>query len=361
MADKPLLVICVTCVGGRLIYDIISALRDAEDYAVTVIGVDADPAAAGRLLCDRFFVLPMADSDPEGWVAAILDLRSKVGVNGLICLSDQEARLASQRADEFKSAGIRTSVSGWKTVNAMTDKLLLLQTLEHGGLPVGPFKIVDSKSEVYAAITELGYPGARVVLKPRWGRGSRGVLVCDAARKNFELFLPDRFCGTGTFEQVIAELERQKIDLNGWIAVPYWDGPVFDVECIVDEGNVVLSAARRRQLRNLFSPTSSGHIVDLDPRVLEYAKEICRILNVKGAADFDIVLRPDGTPTPFDASARFSGSIGGSYTAGGNFLAQLVRVMFGMPLASYFIRDKTPLRPFITMAAIPDANSEDLL
>jgi predicted ATP-grasp superfamily ATP-dependent carboligase len=361
MADKPHLVICITCVGGRLIYDIISALRDADDYTVTVVGVDADPDAAGRLLCDKFFVLPMADSDPDGWVKAILELQSKTGVTGLICLSDQEARLAAQQADKFASAGIRTSVSSWETVNAMTDKLLLLQMLVNGGLKVGPFKTVDSTADAYAAVTELGYPGTRIVLKPRWGRGSRGVLVCDAARKNFELFLPDRFCGAGTFDQVMAELERQKMDLDGWVAVPYWDGPVFDVECIVDKGKVVLSAARRRQLRNPFSPTSTGHIVDLDPRVLEYAKDMCRILNVKGAADFDIVLRPDGTPAPFDASARFSGSIGGSYTAGGNFLAQLVRVMFGMPLASYLIRDKTPLRSFITMAVIPDANSEELL
>lgn len=359
--SKPHFVVCITCVGGRLIYDIISALRDAEDYTVTVVGIDADPSAPGRLLCDAFAVLPMAENDPEGWMQGVIALKARLGIQGLICLSDQEARLAAQNHDRFSASGIHTSVSSWETVNAMTDKLLLLQTLEAGGLEVGPYASVDSIDAAYAALVRLGYPQMRVVLKPRWGRGSRGVLVCDASRPSFDLFLPDRFCGTGTFEQVKEELSRRKMDVDGWVAVPYWDGPVFDVECLVSRGKVVLSAARRRQLRNPFSPTSTGHLVDMNRTVLDYAERMCEILKVDGAGDFDIVLRPDDTPAPFDASARFSGSIGGSYTAGANFLAQLVRVMFDLPLVQYEIRDQTPLRPFITMAAIPFANANDLL
>lgn len=359
--SKPHFVVCVTCVGGRLIYDIIRALRDAEDYAITVVGVDADPSAAGRLLCDHFAVLPMAETDPEGWVEGMFRLSAELGVQGVICLSDQEARLAAQHRDRFAERGIYTSVSSWETVNIMTDKLLLLQTLAAGGLEVGPYAAVDSPESARAALRELGYPKVRVVLKPRWGRGSRGVVVCDAGRDTFELFLPDRFCGTGTFEQTLDELSRRQMGLDGWVAVPYWDGPVFDTECLVSHGKVVMRAARRRQLRNPFWPTSTGHLVDMDRRVLDYAEQMCAILKVEGAGDFDIVLRPDGTPAPFDASARFSGSIGGSYTAGGNFLAQLVRVMFDLPLATYEIRDQTPLRPFITMAAIPDRNVDMIL
>lgn len=359
--NRPRFVVCVTCVGGRLIFDIIRALRDATDYSVTVIGVDADPSAHGRLLCDAFVALPMAEENPDGWVQGVIDLKTRFGIQGLICLSDQEARLAAQNRARFSECGIRTSVSSWETVNKMTDKLLLLQTLADGGLEVGPFESVDTPESARSAVARLGYPVTRVVLKPRWGRGSRGVLVCDASRSGFELFLPDRFCGTGTLEQICDEMLHRKMDFNGWVAVPYWDGPVFDVECIVAGGDVVLSAARRRQLRNPFSPTSTGHLLDMNQTVLAYAKRMCEILRVEGAADFDIVLRENGAPAPFDASARFSGSIGGSYTAGGNFLAQLLRVMFGLPLVPYEIRDQTPLRPFITMGAIPDANSNELL
>lgn len=358
---KLQIVVCVTCVGGRLIYDIVRALRDAEDYEIRVVGTDADESAAGRLLCDEFVVLPMAECDPEGWVAGILELKPRFGLDGLICLSDQEARLAAKNRERLKDAGIQTSVSRLETVTAMTDKLLLLEKLQSGGLDVGPFMAVDSRDEALDAMKQLGYPNRRIVLKPRWGRGSRGVLVCDSDAIGFKQFLPDRFCGSGSIEDVVEKLERLQIPMTGMLAVPYWDGPVFDVECLVSSGKVVMSAARRRQLRNPFWPTSTGHQVDMDQRIIGFAQRMCEILGVDGAADFDIVLRNDGTPAPFDASARFSGSVGGSYNAGANFLAQLVRVMFNLPLASYQIRDRTPLRPFVTLSVVPDANSDELL
>jgi hypothetical protein len=325
------------------------------------VGVDADPNAAGRLLCDHFAVLPMAESDPEGWISGIMDVKTRFGVQALICLSDQEVRLAAQKQSFFAANGIHTSVSPWKTVEVMTDKLSLLQTLTKGGIDTGAFVSVNSIDDVSEAVLKLGYPQKRIVLKPRRGTGSRGVLVCDATQASFELMIPDRLCGVGTFEQIKDELARREVSIYDWLAVPYWDGLVFDVECIVSRGKVVLSAARRRQLRNPYWPTSTGHLIDMHPAVIEYAAQMCQILKVDGAGDFDIVLRENGTCVVMDASARFSGSIGGSYTAGANFFAQLIRVMFDLPLVRYLIRDQTPLRPYITMAAIPKVNAMELL
>lgn len=358
---KPHFVVCITCVGGRLIYDTICALRDADDYSITVVGVDADPEAAGRLLCDHFAVLPMAEEDPDGWIQGILDLKGRFGVQGLVCLSDQEARVAARMRDFLLANGIQTSVSTQETVDVITDKLSLLQTLAASGIDAGPFATLNSINDAATVLKNLGYPDKRIVFKPRRGSGSRGVLVCDSTQAQFKMMVPDRFCGIGTFEQIKDELDRSNMQIDNWLAVPYWDGPVFDVECLVSKGHVVLSAARRRQLRNPFWPTSTGHLVDMHPAVLAYADEMCRALKVEGAGDFDIVLRSDGTCVAMDASARFSGSIGGSYTAGANFLAQLVRVMFDLPLKHYQIRDKTPLRPYVTMAAIPDSNAMELL
>ena len=43
----PKINICITCVGGRLIYDIIRSIRDADDYKANIIGVDANKDAHG--------------------------------------------------------------------------------------------------------------------------------------------------------------------------------------------------------------------------------------------------------------------------------------------------------------------------
>jgi predicted ATP-grasp superfamily ATP-dependent carboligase len=353
--------ICITCVGGRLIYDMINAMRDSDDYTLTVIGIDANPDAHGRLLCDYFRVLPMAAIDPEGWVSKVCALKDELGIDAIICLSDDEARIASQHREMLNAIGIRTSVSKQESVDILTDKLLLLRHLELGGLKVGSYFEVNSIEDLQQSLNLLNYPTNKIVLKPRRGSGSRGVLVFDSKQTSFELNLQDRFCGAGTYEHIYVELTRRNIDLKNWLAVPYWDGSVFDVECIVKHGQVIMISSRRRQLKNVFSPTSTGHLVDLHPSVLKYAKHVCEILDLEGAVDLDIVLLENDIAIPLDASARFSGSIGGSYTAGANFFAQLIRVMFDLPLRHYEIIDQTPLRPFITMAAIPKKNSDQLL
>lgn len=353
--------ICITCVGGRLIYDMISSMRDSDDYTITVIGIDANPDAHGRLLCDYFRVLPMAVNDPEGWISGICALKDELKIDAIICLSDDEARLVSRHREMLNALGIKTSVSKQESVDILTDKLLLLRHLELGGLKVGPYIEVNSMEDLKESLSLLNYPKQKIVLKPRLGSGSRGVLVIDSKQTSFEFNLQDRFCGTGTYKQIYVELTRRNINLKGWLAVPYWSGPVFDVECIVKHGQVIMSSARRRQLKNVFSPTSTGHLVDLNHTVLTYAKNVCEILKLEGAVDLDIVLLESDTAIPLDASARFSGSIGGSYTAGANFFAQIIRVMFDLPLRHYEINDQTPLRPFITMAAIPKQNSDEFL
>ena len=48
-----------------LIYDIIRSIRDADDYKATIIGVDANKDAHGRLLCDKFYLVPDSENNQK--------------------------------------------------------------------------------------------------------------------------------------------------------------------------------------------------------------------------------------------------------------------------------------------------------
>jgi biotin carboxylase len=358
---KPEITVCVTCVGGRLIYDIVRALRDVDDFIIKIVGVDADPDAHGRLLCDAFEILPMAEHDPEGWLKGFARICSDHGVNALIPLSEGESRLAAQHRDALLKTGVRSSVSEWPTVSVMTDKLLMLQRLVDRGVDAGGFEAVDSEAEITTALTKLGYPDKKVVLKPRQGRGSRGVLICDPSYAEFEQLLPDRFCGIGSHDALLRVMAAEGDGFDDYLAVPFYGGPVSDVDCIAQKGTLLQTAVRLRQLKNPLWPTSTGHKIHMDPRVIEHARALCAVFDIDGAGDFDIVIDDEGKPKLLDAGARFSGSVGGSYTAGANFPAQLLRSMMGLPLQPFQIDDGCVLRPYITMARIPAANEDDLL
>ncbi|MBM3491850.1 MAG: hypothetical protein FJX68_15695 [Alphaproteobacteria bacterium] len=336
-------------------------MRAAPDFAVEIVGIDADASATGRLLCDHFAVLPMADEAPERYLSELLELHRAAPFDVYLGLSDAEARWSSRHRSALLSAGIRPAAGDWTSVEPMTDKLLMLDRLVARGLDAGEFFAVESRQDAEAALRQLGHPVRRVVLKPRRGRGSRGVLVVDAGEKTFRKLLPDRFCGTGDWPALTAAMANQGMDWTDMVAMPYYDGPVFDLDCIAVAGRMTDVAVRLRQLKNPFWPTSTGHKIAMEPRVVTYAGQLCAAFGVDGAGDFDVVLANGERPLLFDSSARFSGSVGETFVAGANLPAQLVRTLAGMRRRDEVLRDGLVMRPYITMAPIPAANEWDLL
>lgn len=357
----PEVSVCVTCVGGRLIYDILRGLRETAGMQIRILGTDTDAEAHGRLLCDHFAVVPRAEVDEEDYISRLEQLHAEYGFDVLFPLSEGEARAIARHGARLKARGIRLSVSDMAVVAALTDKLLLMQGAEAAGIDIGRYVGVESEVDGRAALKELGYPDRKIVLKPRRGAGSRGVVIVDANEAVWRPLLPNRFCGTAAIEPAFEAMAGAGFGFSGLIAVPHVDGPVYDVDCIVRNGELLDVATRLRQLRNPLWPTSTGHKLDLHPGVIGMARALCVAFKINGAADFDIALDATGKPVLFDAAARFSGSVGGSLAAGANFPGQLIRVLMDMPYKALEIRNGTVLRPYLTMAAIPPANEQDYL
>ena len=237
----------------------------------------------------------------------------------------------------------------------------MLSHLKDNGLDVGNFYAVSNISEFFDIGKKLGYPNNKIVFKPRFGRGSRGVLIADEKQKEFKQLLPERFCGLGSINTLQNICEEKNILISDYIAMPYYGGDVWDVDVLSKNGSVINVAARMRQLKNPLWPTSTGHKASADPRIINYASKMSNIFKIHGPSDFDIVIDDEGKPKVLDAAARFSGSVGVSYIAGVNMMSQLLRVMFDIPLKTYSIKDGMILRPYITMAPILEKNERDFL
>jgi len=358
---KPRIKICITCVGGRLIYDIIRAIRDADDYEVEIIGIDSDSSASGRLLCDSFYVVPHSEVDPKAWLKEIYNINKKNKIDGLIAFSEGESRLLGKHRKSFEDLNIKISITDNETVNILTDKFLMLSHLAKSGIDVGEYFSVDKISNFDKIAKKLGYPNKKVVFKPRYGRGSRGVLIADETQNFFTPLLPERFCGLGSIQVLKNACEKKNIGISDYIAMPYYGGNVWDVDVLSKKGEVINVAARMRQLKNPLWPTSTGHKASADSRIINYASKISKVFNINGPSDYDIVIDENGEPKVLDAAARFSGSVGVSYVAGVNMMSQLLRFMFNMPFKKYNIIDGMLLRPYITMAPILDKHELDFL
>lgn len=357
---RPIFDVALTCVGGRLTHDLIIALRKAPDFDVNIIGMDVNENANGRFLCDQFFIIPNAEEDQEGWLERLLEIQNETNFTSIIPLSEAEVRLTSSNISAFEKLKIATSVSEDSVVNVVNDKFKLMSNLHAKGIAVGAFYSIDSEAELLENIKHLGYPNNMLVLKPRSGRGSRGVMIIDAKQDSFKPLLPNRFCGYGCVEKVIAAFHENNIGFQDCILMPHYTGDVYDVDCVVDRGVAWSISARRRQLSNALWPTSTGHISSTNPIVVEYVRTIIKALSMHGAADFDIIVGDDDIPFVIDGACRLSGSVGVSCGAGVNVPAELLRLMYGLKSNDETLTDGVAFRPFITMAAVQPAFAEDL-
>ena len=89
-----------------------------------------------------------------------------------------------------------------------------------------------------AEAKKMGYPKKKLVLKPRRGSGSKGVIILNSSKKNFEYLLEDkkRFCGTGSITALKKEIKKIKKNISNYFIMPYYNNKTFDVDCLANKG-----------------------------------------------------------------------------------------------------------------------------
>ncbi len=363
MTQEKIVRIALTCVGGRLSYDTIHALRSAPDFDCWLLGIDGNPDGETRVLCDAFRVLPSAAENPGAFAAAALSVCAEMGIDFLILSSDEEVKSVQGRHDAFAQAGTTLSCGADCPIDMVLDKLQLYRTLSDAGVQSLDFVAVSSLAELREHADRMGYPDRKLVFKPRTGRGSRGVILFDPTAAGFSNLVPNRFCGTCPLDQAEAVFAEHEQSFTDYLLMEFMEGDTYDVDVIARDGVALEVVCRLRQLKNVFWPTSTGHKILRNAHAVTVVTEACRAMAMDGASDFDVIMRASGDPIVLDAACRFSGSVGASMPAGINTPAQLVRERLGLGFApcAAEARDGVAVRPFLTMAEIPIANETDLL
>lgn len=363
MTESKIIRIALTCVGGRLSYDTIHALRSAGDFACWLLGIDGNPDGDPRVLCDEFRVLPSAAEDAEAFVHAALETCKEFSITFLILSSDEEVKAVQGLHDRFAAIGTTLSCGRDCPIDMVMDKLDLYRTLGDAGVQTIKFAEVSSLEDLQREAIRMGYPEVKLVLKPRTGRGSRGVILLDPAVSEFSNLIPNRFCGTCSLDLAEDAFAENGQTFADYLLMEYMEGDTYDVDVIARDGAALEIVSRLRQLRNVFWPTSTGHKVLRNARAQAVVTAACEVMGMDGASDFDVIMRGPDDPIILDAACRFSGSVGASIPAGINVPAQMVRERLGLDFVpqAATARDGVVVRPFLTMAEIPEHNETDLL
>lgn len=294
--------VLVTGVGGASGIGAVRSLRAETDHEV--VGVDANPTAAGLRLADAGSVVPLAaDDDWPADVAAVVD---RFGVDVVVPTVDEElAEL--QRLREALPAGTPVLAPRQPVVDATLDKYELHQWLADAGHDLPATRLASEADDIDSG----AYP---VVVKPRRGRGSRGV---------------ERVADENALREHLTQTERQLDDL---LVQTYLDGPEYTTsvvgtqdgrllavvpkEAIEKDGSTVLGATRRA------------------PAVAAACRAVFETLDPEGPVNVQQVLDDEGVPRTIEVNPRFSSTSCLTAAAGVDEFDLLVREALGEPVTT---------------------------
>jgi carbamoyl-phosphate synthase large subunit len=291
--------IAVTGVGGAPGFDLaVSLLR----RGFGVIGLDADPLAPGLLIPGIIPRVTAAAGSP-GYPAQLLGLCRELRPAALFSTVEHELPGLIRMRHDLAGLGVRTWLPDLDGAQACIDKAAFSAVLARAGLPVPGTWLPGQVSEIP--------DGVPLVVKPRYGQGSKSVAFCESRRQ----------------AAVLCELVPDPV-IQERVA-----GREFTADCLAGRDGRASVILRWRLL------VKGGlSVVSATFRHEQAAGLVRQVLAAAGAAGpccVQGIIADDG-PGPrvrfIEANARFAGAFRLSEEAGADLVGQALNGMFGAPV-----------------------------
>lgn len=295
----------------------IGLIKELIKRGIDVICADANPLSVGLYYCRKGYVIPRG-SDPN-FIPTILDISKKECINAILSGPEEEIIPLSKHKDVFLKENILPLVPDYDSVLVCCDKFKTYDFFIENNIPVPKtFFINEENNDIIRQLNELEFP---VILKPRFGRGSRGIYIAHN-KQEFEFYV-SKICKN--FDYLVQEF-------------------IYGVECTIDifsdlDGNP-LSIVPRKRLG-----VESGIAVKAqtfyDKKIINYAYKIARKLKLIGPSNIQCILdKKDGTPKFIEINPRFGGGSILSIKADPTIVENLIRITKGeKPISSHGFKE----------------------
>lgn len=283
--------ILLTGAGGTALPDLI---RHIKGLGHRVLTADMNPHAPGLYLGDGGIVVPPATDLEFGDV--FYKLVKDHAVDVLIPLVDEELRsgLAVQ-------AYTKVIVPDGRFTQTCLDKWALMHALELHRIKVPITTLFDGRFSPY-------YP---TIIKPRTGRGSRGI-----HRFDYDSHL---------LQGLIDKKIRYSSD---FLAQEYIEGTEYTVSVICDQNNTVHAVVPKEII--LKEGQTKLAVTKRNDKIDSLCRRIAEVMHPCGPFNVQLRLR-DGEPYVFEINPRFSGTVNLTIAAGCDEVGGLIELAMGRP------------------------------
>ena len=273
----------------------ISVVRRLMALGHRVVAVDSDAFATGCSLATVGVTVPRAES--RYFVDALLVVAAAHGVDALIGTVAEELPALAAGADRLAAAGVATWLADPASVDLCCDKAAFAAALRAAGVPH------PATADTPAGLA--GVPGPWVV-KPRTGRGSRGVRLLDAG-------------------EAVVEALRADPSL---IAQTRLTGREFTADTLVSRTGEVLTVVPRWREETRAGISVRGSTFE-SAAVTAVVADALGAVGLTGPANVQGFVSADGRVTVVEINPRFSGGLPLTLAAGADVVsAYLVGIRY---------------------------------
>lgn len=265
----------------------IAVVRRLMALGHRVVAADADPRATGCALADVGVMVPRADH--AHFVDALIGVALTHGVDALIGTVAEELPALTAGADRFAAAGVGTWFSDPVSVELCCDKSAFARALKLAGVPH------PATTDTPAGLVEV--PGPWIV-KPRAGRGSRGVRLLDTRSAVVEALRAD--------PSLIAQTRLR--------------GREFTADALVARSGEILTVVPRWREETKAGISVKGTTFD-SAAVTDVVAGALEAVGLTGPANVQGFVADDGRVTAVEINPRFSGGLPLTLAAGADVVS----------------------------------------
>ncbi len=280
MGKQTVLVTACGCPGGP---SVVRAV--AEGFRV--VATDMSPEASGRYYADAFYTVP-GGGEP-GFVDALLDVCRREDVAALLPESSGEVLALAESRARFEALGVTVLVSPPEAVALALDKAKTYKALEGSGVPLPHYRLVRGSDQAYAdleaiqaAMYDIGWPSAPVVLKRPGGKGGRGFwIVQPGAFNRMELDMrawpnSQRISAWALTQWAASQADAGR-GLGRWLVMEYLQGDESSADTFDGFGSLGFTKIRRACRLGLHF----HHEARYDPELMTMGRQVVQALGLE--------------------------------------------------------------------------------
>jgi carbamoyl-phosphate synthase large subunit len=270
------------------------------DSTLELLAADMDPWAAGLYLVAppaRTLVPPGAD---PGYPRALLRTCAELRVDILIPTCDAELEPLAAARDALAAAGTELLLAPAGALSLILDKLSL------AGHCTGVVRV--PRTEPFGADVDPRSWSYPVVVKPRRGSGSRGVVIVDSPA-------------------ALDRIERsQKLMIQ-----EYLPGQEYSIDVLADAGGRVLAAVPRVRERVDSGVSVAGRTVH-DDQLEQFGRRVALATGLTYVANVQCKRDQSGCPALLEVNPRVPGTLGLTIASGVDMPRIAVDSLLGRPV-----------------------------